>query len=483
MKRELLIDHLLDTTRVAVIEDGTLTELHTERKGAAKQTESLFFGRIQAIKPSVRAAFVDIGQALNAFLPLQKDRSLRVGDFVIVQGEASQSVPTKGLRVTDRVNLAGKWLVLIPGSEGVRISKKIREPALREQLLRIGKEICPPDCAVIVRTASSDMTSELMAEEAKSLHRLWLDIQQKASGMTKPGLLHESPPLGMRIVRDISGLELERIVTNDISFHSALLEEQHSGRIPSETAIELFDEHEKRLLLFDAFSIETEIVKALKRRVWLPCGGYLVIDPCEAMTVIDVNSGKMTLGRDEEEAAFRVNLEAAAEVARQLRLRDIGGIIVVDFIDMREQDHRAALLKRMREALSRDRMPTTAEELTRLGLMELTRKRKNEELRRVMHTACTHCSGTGDVLSSDEIALRALREVRRKALSGQRGPFIIRCSSVCMQSLLQHQNPLDIPVYVLGAYGHDSESFSIEQLGIGCEPEQGSVPLPERMDI
>ena len=483
MKRELLLDNTLDTTRVAVIEDGTLVELHIERKGAAKQTESLFFGKVQTIKPSVCAAFVDIGQTLNAFLPLRKDHGLRTGDFIIVQGEASQSVQTKGLRVTDRVNLAGKWMVLIPGGEGVRISKKIKDPALREQLQRIGEEICPPDCGVIVRTASSEMTSQSMREEAESLYELWLQVLQKASGMTKPGLLHECPSLGLRVVRDISGRELERIVTNDISLHSTLLEEQHSGRIVHETAIELFDEREKRLLLFDAFGIEAEIAKAIKRRVWLPCGGYLVIDPCEAMTVIDVNSGKMTLGRDEEEAAFRVNLEAAAEVARQLRLRDIGGIIVVDFIDMREQEHRTALLKCMREALSRDRMPATAGELTRLGLMELTRKRKNEELRRVMRTSCTHCGGTGDVLSADEIALRALREVRRKFLSSQRGPFLIRCSSVCMQAIFQHQNPLDIPVYVLATYGHYSESFSIEQLGIGCEPEQGSVPLPERMDI
>ena len=483
MKRELLIDSALDTTRVAVIEDGTLVELHIERKGAIKQTESLFFGKVQSIKPSVCAAFVDIGQAQNAFLPLQKDHSLRVGDFIIVQGEASQPVLTKGLRVTDRVNLAGKWLVLIPNGKGVRISKKIKDQTHRERLQRIGEEICPPDCAVIVRTASSDMTPELMSEEAKSLYGLWLQLLQKTSGMTKPGLLHECPSLGLRVVRDMSGGGLSRIVVNDISLFDTLLDEQNSGKIPHETAIELFDEREKQLLLFDAFGIESEIVKALKKRVWLPCGGYLVIDPCEAMTVIDVNSGKMTLERDEEEVALRVNLEAATEVARQLRLRDIGGIIVVDFIDMRLQEHRTALLKHMREVLSHDRMPTTAGELTRLGLMELTRKRKNEELRRVMRTSCTHCSGTGDMLSAEEIALRALREVRRKALSGQRGPFVIRCSNACMQALMRHQNPLDIPVYALNAYGHYSESFSIEQLGIGCEPQQGSTPLPERMDV
>ena len=483
MKRELLLDNTLDMTRVAVIEDGTLVEFHAERKDKAKQTESLFFGRVQAIKPSVCAAFVDIGLALNAFLPLQKDHSLRVGDFIIVQGEATQSVLTKGLRVTDRVNLAGKWLVLVPGAKGVRISKKIKDPALREQLQRIGKEICPSDCAVIVRTASSDMTMQSMAEEAKTLYDLWLQILKKAAGMTRPGLLHECPPLGLRVVRDMPLNALERVVTNDIALQNALSEERNSGKIPAEAAIELFNEDEKQLLLFDAFGIETEINKALKRRVWLPCGGYLVIDPCEAMTVIDVNSGKMTLGNDEEETAFRINLEAAVEVARQLRLRDIGGIIVVDFIDMRSQEHRAALLQRMREALSRDRMQTTVEGLTRLGLMELTRKRKNEELRRVMRTSCTHCGGTGDMLSADEIAMRTLRELRRKALSGQRGPFIIRCSNVCMQALIKHKNPLDIPVYAIGTYGHYSESFSIEQLGIGCEPEQGSVALPERMDV
>lgn len=479
MIRELLIDDAPGYLRAAVVEDGRLCEIHEEKSGGAGETESVFYGRVQAIKPSLRAAFVDIGTELNAFLPLSDGDTLRCGDWLIVQGQAKQATETKGLRVTAKLNLAGKWLVLIPGQSGVHISKKVKDPALREALLKLAQAICPPDCALIVRTASEDVTQHLLEEEVRVLHDTWLEIRKKAAGMRKPGLLHGRLPLHMRLIRDMR--ELSRIVISSQAGYDALLAAQRAQQIDAQTRIELY--HEDKQLIFDAFGIEPQIDRALRRRVWLPCGGYLVLDFCEAMTVIDVNSGKMILGRDLEETALRVNLEAAEEIARQLRLRDVGGILVVDFIDMRLEEHRQALIVRMKEALSGDRSPTTVEGITRLGLMEITRKRAHAQLHKALTVSCSYCSGTGAVLSGEEVARRALRQVRRMLLSGQRGPFVIRCAPSAAQALEAMQVPVEgAKVYALAVPGRHAEKFDIEQIGEGVPVPREARPLGMRND-
>lgn len=477
MIRELLIDDAQGYLRAAVVEDGRLCEIHGEKSGGAGETESVFYGKVQAIKPSLKAAFVDIGTELHAFLPLADDSTLRCGDWVIVQGQAKQATDTKGLRVTAKLNLAGKWLVLVPGQSGVHVSKKVRDPELREALLDIAQEICPPDCGLIVRTASEGVTQPLLEEETHALHAVWQEIQEKAAGMRKPGLLHGRLPLHMRLIRDMR--ELSRIVISSQAGYEALLAAQRAQQIDAHTRIELY--REERQLIFDAFGIEPQIDKALRRRVWLPCGGYLVLDFCEAMTVIDVNSGKMILGRDLEETALRVNLEAAEEIARQLRLRDVGGIVMVDFIDMRLEEHRQALLLRMKEALSGDRSPTTVEGITRLGLMEITRKRAHAQLHKALCVSCSYCTGTGEVLSGEEVARRALRQVRRMLLSGQRGPFVIRCAPPAAQAL-EAMPAEHAQIYALAVPGKHAEKFDIEQIGEGIPVPREARPLGMRND-
>lgn len=477
MIRELLIDDAPGYLRAAVVEDGRLCEIHGEKSGGAGETESVFYGRVQAIKPSLRAAFVDIGAPLNAFLPLADGSTLRCGDFVIVQGQAKQATETKGLRVTDKINLAGKWLVLIPGQSGVHISKKVKDPELRDVLTDIARQVCPPDCALIVRTASEDVTQQLLAEEASALYAVWQEIGKKAAGMTKPGLLHGRLPLHMRLIRDIR--ELSRIIISSQAGYDALLAAQREQRIDAQTRIELY--REDRQLIFDAFGIEPQIDKALRRRVWLPCGGYLVFDFCEAMTVIDVNSGKMILGRDPEETALRVNWEAAEEIARQLRLRDVGGIVMVDFIDMRQEEHRQALLAHMKEALSGDRSQTTVEGITRLGLMEMTRKRAHTQLHKALTVSCSYCSGDGAVLSGEEVARRALRQVRRMLLAGQRGPFVIRCAPSAAQAL-EAIPAQGAQVFALAVPGRHAEKFDIEQIGEDVPVPREAKPLKTRND-
>lgn len=479
MIRELLIDDAPGYLRAAVVEDGRLCEIHGEKSGGAGETESVFFGRVQAIKPSLKAAFVDIGTQINAFMPLADDSTLRCGDWVIVQGQAKQATETKGLRVTEKINLAGKWLVLIPGQSGVHISKKVKDSALREALFKLAQGICPPDCGLIVRTASEDVTQPMLEEEAQALHAAWQEIQKKAVGMTKPGLLYGRLPLHMRLIRDMR--ELSRIVISSRAGYDALLAAQREQRIAAETRIELFCEDKQ--LIFDACGIETQIDKALRRRVWLPCGGYLVFDFCEAMTVIDVNSGKMMLGRDLEETALRVNLEAAEEIARQLRLRDVGGIVLVDFIDMHLEEHRQALLARMKEGLTHDRAQTKVEGITRLGLMEMTRKRTHTQLHKALRSSCSYCSGDGEVLSGEEVARRALRQARRMQLSGQRGPFVIRCAPSAAQALEAMQVPAEgAKLYALAVPGKHAERFDIEQIGEGVPVPREAKPLRMRND-
>lgn len=474
MKRELLLDVSHDHTRAALIEDGMLSEIHVEKHVSSAQAENLYYGRIQSVRPSVHAAFVDIGDELNAFLPLDSDQTYRCGEFIIVQGTAKQATESKGLRITTRVNLAGKWLVLLPDSEGVHVSRKIKGDELRNALLDIARRICPEGCGLIVRTASEDVTEHLLEQEAADLLKRWKDICRKAQGMLRPGLLYQHETLCMRMIRDVRGLT--RIVVNDDHMHSVLTAAQSHGWISSDVRIELFEE--KKQLIFDAFCIEPQIDKALQRRVWLSCGGYLVIDPCEAMTVIDVNSGKMILGRSLTETALRVNLEAADEIARQIRLRDMGGIIIADFIDMKEPEHQQQLLARMKRAVASDRVPVKVEGITRLGLLEMTRKRIHASLGKQTQTSCSYCSGNGAVLSGEEVARRALRQIRRLSLAGQRGPFLIRCASAAANALSSMHNPLDnTGVYVLPTPGRHAERFDIEQLDAAALPVKGAEPL------
>lgn len=473
MERTVFIDDQPEYTRAAIVEDGTLCELMLEKKLDDDQTESIFLGRVQTIRKSIHAAFVDIGTELNAFLPLDDEHPIRCGELLIVQGAAKQATDTKGLRVTAKINLPGKWLVLIPGGSGVHVSKKIKDEALRETLLACGQRICPEGCGLIIRTVSEDASEELLRHEAETLCNQWTEMKRRAAGMTRPGVLSQRERLDMRLVRDLS--DLARVVVNSEAIYHLLIEAQRMQRISCDTQIELFKENTQ--LLFDAYSIEAAIDKALKKRVWLPCGGYLVFDFCEAMTVIDVNSGKMTMGCDLEETALRVNLEAADEIARQLRLRDIGGIIIVDFIDMRQGANRELLLKQMKEAVKRDRSQVSIEGITRLGLLEMTRKRVHTALRKALRNSCSYCSGSGEVLSGEESARRALRQVRRMAASGQRGPFVIRCCAAAAQALAGMKAPDGESVYALSAPGRHAEKYDIEQVGAGVAVPKDAVAL------
>lgn len=476
-KRELVIERSPGYIRAAVLEEGRLCELHDEREEGSARTETLFYGRVQAVRPSLNAAFVEIGLELNAFLPLREGEVLRGGQWLIVQGAAQQSTQTKGLRVSRKIQLAGRFLVMVPGESGVHVSQKVRDPRRRQELYRMAQSVCPQGYALIVRTATEGVTAQTLEAEARELDERWKAAVRKSLGMIRPGVLMARETLDMRLVRDLAGQGLERIVTNSPDCIQAVHAAMQEGKIAPETRAEFFDEEKRAQRLFDALNLETQIERALRRRIWLPCGGYLVIDFCEAMTVIDVNSGKMTQGTDVEETALRVNLEAVYESARQIRLRDVGGIVIIDLIDMQEEASRDAVIAAMKEAAAQDRVPVSVEGLTRLGLLELTRRRGDAQLGRNLRTTCSCCHGLGEVLSSEEVARRAMRQAHRMVLSGQRGPFVIRCGAAAAQELEKMALPMEAEVYALAAPGYHREKFDIEQMGEEKSPPQGAKRL------
>lgn len=452
MRRELIVDRSLGMTRAALLEDGALCELHIEPDGGGKRTGGLYLGRVETIKPSVCAAFVDIGLEKNAFLPLGSEEPPRCGEMILVQAKAVQATETKGLRVTRRVSLPGALLALFPDGEGVRVSRKLTDPALRARLSALGEAIRPEGFGLTLRTASADADEAALRAELAALLARWDAARKKGAGMRAPGALEQRAPLELSLLRELSAAPLARIVTNDEASFSRLLAEREAGRLPAETAVEFYDEAARGTLLFDAFALEGKIEKALARRVDLPGGGYLVIDRCEALTAIDVNSGRFSRALGAEDAAFAVDLEAAEELMRQLRLRNIGGIVVVDFIDLSSTERREALISRLRDVARADRAPVTVEGMTRLGLAELTRKRGGEELVRAL-CGPEHRVRAEEALSPEERARSALRDVRRKALSGQRGPFLVRCPAPCAEAMARIGNPVDARVYVFTAPG------------------------------
>ena len=468
--REIILDCIPGLTRAAVFEDGRLVELHSERVGKEDLTESLFYGRIEQIRPSVCAAFVNIGLPQSAFLPIEDGEKLRCGDMIIVQGAAKQVTDSKGLRITRRINFAGN---------GVHISKKIKDVQLRAELEACVMPLCPQGCGLIVRTASGDVSPEKLEQEASDLYEAWTAAHKKAVGMRTPGVIMQRAGLEERLIRDLSCSALKRIVVSGEDCYARLCARQREGLIPQTAKVERYEA--KSQLIFDLFGVEDACAKALKKRVWLPCGGYLIIDCCEAMTVIDVNSGKMTLGRHIEETALRVNLEAAREIAVQLRLRSIGGVIVADFIDMQSEESRREVLKTLKEACAADRCGVKVEGITRLGLVEMTRKRVEERLDKRLLSSCACCSGTGEMLCAHETARRALYAVRRLALAGQRGPFAVRLAAAEAQELVTMGAPEDIEVYAVSLTQKHGERFDIEQLGAGKIPE-GAIRLTKRVE-
>ena len=415
--REMLVRQIGDRTQIAVLEDKIMVEHYVNRNSNISYVGNVYLGRVQNVLPSMEAAFVDIGKGRNAVLyagevnwdaaglsdsaPRKIEHVLKTGQPVLVQ-VTKDPIGQKGARLTSQISLPGRYLVYVPGGEMSGISRRLPDQE-RNRLKTILKNLIPEDAGVIVRTAAEGASEEELERDVSRLKAQWEDIQAKASNpsTSSPSLLYSEPDLTVRVIRDIFNEDFRRLVVqgdqawDDINNYLGHIAPELTTKIEKWTGVrDMFVEHR----------IEEQLAKAFDRKVYLPSGGSLVIDRTEAMVVIDVNTGKFIgKGGNLEETVTKNNIEAAEEIARQLRLRDLGGIIVIDFIDMALESNRDHVLRRLVECLGRDRTKHQVAEVTSLGLVQMTRKRVGQGLIEAFSTTCESCGGRGIHIHSEPV--------------------------------------------------------------------------------
>ena len=410
--RVMVVRQQNDRTQIAVLEDGVLVEHYVDNNTHQSMVGNVYLGKVQNVLPSMEAAFVDVGKGRNAVLyagevnfdasGLEGDSkriesALKSGQAVLVQ-VTKDPVGHKGARLTSQVSLPGRYLVYVPGGSMMGISRKLPDKE-RTRLKQILKQVMPDGAGVIVRTAAEGATEEELSRDVARLAAQWEAIEQKSKTANAPDLLYSEPDLTIRVVRDIFNEDFESlVVAGDEGWDLVHEYVQYVAPHLTERLTHWTDDDED---VFARYRIDEQLAKALERKVWLPSGGSLVIDNTEAMTVVDVNTGKFTgQGGNLEETVTRNNLEAAEEIVRQLRLRDVGGIIVIDFIDMVLESNRELVLRRMLECLARDRTKHQVAEVTSLGLVQMTRKRVGAGLLEAFSEPCDCCNGRGRIISA-----------------------------------------------------------------------------------
>ena len=415
--RTMIVRQSGERTQIAVLEDDVLVEHYVARADSAGIAGNVYLGKVQNVLPSMEAAFVDVGKGRNAVLyagevnwdaagldgqPKRIEQALKSGDSVLVQ-VTKDPIGHKGARLTSQVSLAGRYLVYVPSGSMTGISRKLPDTE-RSRLKTILKKVVPEGAGVIVRTAAEGASEEELARDVTRLSAQWEDIDKKAQKMSAPALLYSEPDLTIRVVRDIFNEDFAQLVVSGDDAWDML--QAYVGHVAPDLADRLTrwtDEQD----VFAAHRVDEQLAKGLDRKVWLPSGGYLVIDRTEAMIVVDVNTGKFTgSGGNLEETVTKNNLEAAEEIVRQLRLRDLGGMIVIDFIDMVLESNRELVLRRLTECLGRDRTKHQVAEVTSLGLVQMTRKRVGQGLHEAFSEVCEHCNGRGFLIRSEPVEAR-----------------------------------------------------------------------------
>jgi ribonuclease G len=422
---EFLINFTPQETRVALMQQGAVQELHIERTGGRGIVGNIYLGRVVRVLPGMQSAFVEVGLERTAFLHVadiwgEKSSNPRPIERLITEGETlmvqvlKDPIGTKGARLSTQISLAGRLLVYLPQERYIGISQKIEDEAGRERLRERIQKLLPADeqGGFIVRTMAENATDDELATDIGYLRRLWQEIRHRAQNAGPPSLLHHDLTLAQRVLRDLAGPETSRIVIDSRENFQKLaaFAQEYMPQLAA-----LLEHYTGERPLFDLYAVEDEIQKALARRVDLKSGGYLIIDQTEAMTTIDVNTGAFVGARNFDDTIFKTNLEAAQTIARQLRLRNLGGIIIVDFIDMESSEHQAAVLTELDKALARDHTRISVNGFTQLGLVELTRKRTRESLAHVLCEPCPACGGRGVVKTAETMAYEILRELLREA--------------------------------------------------------------------
>jgi ribonuclease G len=441
VSKRIIVNADLTETRVAVQEGNLLTELYLERQRHRSIVGSVYKGTVTNVLPGMQAAFVDIGLAKDAFLyagdytetllpavegdadieldegeaPRREatapiEQMLSRGQQVLVQ-VSKESLGTKGARITSFISLPGRYLVYMPQAEHIGVSRRIRDERERDRLRASLRALPLPPGGFILRTNAEGKGEAEFAADVEFLSRLWAQIQARYEQATPPAVLHEEADLTFRVVRDLLSPEVDEFVVDDPEVHGRVLEYVRTLVPALEDRVKAYT---GRTPIFDHFGVEKDIEKALRRRVWLKSGGYIVIDHTEALVSIDVNTGKYVGKRDFEQTVLKINLEAVTEVVRQIRLRDLGGIIIIDFIDMEVPEHREQVEKALKRALAEDKARTNVLQISELGLVEMTRKRVRQDLRALLSVPCPTCRGSGVTKSDETLVAEVFRAIRAR---------------------------------------------------------------------
>lgn len=407
--RQILIQKQFDTSKVAVLENGQLAEVFADRPQERERAGDIYLGTVMQVVPGLQAAFVDIGLSRNAYLYVDdllpahlarqpKDKPsigdlVNEGNRVLVQVK-KEPTGTKGARVTTHFTLPGRWVVLMPGADYAAISRKIVSSEEKIRLRKIGEQLCRSGDGVILRTVAEGVPADVLEQDMAGLRETWAGIRERAGRAVPPALLYSDLDLIPRLVRDLFTGPEDELYSNDADAIRTIAAQLREGN-PS-LAKRVYH-HKDTMSLFASFGIEAELDQLFQRKLWLKSGGYIVIDQTEALTVIDVNTGKYTGDRDLEATAFKTNVEAALLIARVVRLRDMGGMIVVDFIDMEEEEHRQHITDALEESVRGDRTRTNIVGWTKLGLLEMTRKKVRPSWEEQSSKTCPQCAGSGKI--------------------------------------------------------------------------------------
>lgn len=448
MASELIINVTFNETRIAFLENGVLVEFFIEQKNGHSMVGSIYKGKAARIVPGMDAAFIDVGLEKSAFLhvgdiildkmmyeefdgsDLRIDRNERIegvledGQELIVQ-VSREPIGQKGTRVTSKITLPGRLLVLMPATDHIGVSRRIEQEDERKRLAAMLKQMCPSGYGVIARTASEGKGSEELEADLNFLIRIWESIQEKAKSARAPSILHQELGIIFRVIRDLHSHNLKKIVIDD-EFVYKRVADFLKEYLPEEGCeVAHFDEKDP---IFEVYRIEIEIAKLLHKKIWLKSGGYIVLDYTEALTVIDVNTGRYLGKKDLEDTILRTNLEAVKEIAYQIRLRNIGGIIVIDFIDMERKESRDLVFQTLVDTLKKDRIKTFAYPISEIGVVQLTRKRTRHNIVNLMTETCPNCDGSGYIKSRYTVCYEVLRELKSSCRKDEGKIFNIHLS-------------------------------------------------------
>jgi len=452
MSDEILINVTPQETRVAIMQNGVAQELHIERGSHRGMVSDVYVGRVKRVLPGMQSAFIDIGWERSAFLhvadiwdncnngepakPIEK--VLFEGQTLLVQ-VIKDPIGTKGARLSTQISIAGRFLVYLPQESHIGVSQRIESEEEREQLrAKLQQELTPEhNGGYIIRTFAETASDIDFRADIVYLDKLWLNLQERSKKESAPALLYQELDISLRVLRDLVGENTSRVLIDSRETYERMM--AFAGDYIA-SAIPKLSHYIGQRPLFDLYGVEDEIERALSRRVDLKSGGYLIIDQTEALTTVDVNTGGFVGGRTFDDTIFKTNLEAAQVVARQLRLRNLGGIIICDFIDMDNIEHRDAVLEEFKKMLDQDRTRISVSGFSALGLVELTRKRTRESLAHVLCESCPTCQGRGEIKTAQTVCFDILREILREARQFNAREFRILASQAVIDLFLDEES-------------------------------------------